>query len=53
MCSSEIVDIAIVADHNINRGYIHKINAYTTLSQQLHNKLKIKRINIIPVIVTN
>ena len=50
--SAEIIDISIVADHNINKGYIHKINAYTTLSQQLCDKLKIKGTKIIPVIAT-
>ena len=47
-----IIDIAIVADENINKGYVRKINAYTRLSEALREKMRILRIKIIPVIAT-
>ena len=47
-----IIDVAIVADHNLNKGYIHKINAYTRLSQHLREKLRITTVKIVPVIAS-
>ena len=47
-----IIDIAIVDDPNINKGYIHKLNAYKELANQLREKLKLTKIKIVPVIAT-
>ena len=47
-----VIDIAIVADHNLNKGYCHKCNAYTKLCNLLREKLKITHIKLIPVIIS-
>ena len=47
-----IIDIAIVDDHNLNKGYCHKHSAYTKLCNSLREKLKITHIRLIPVIIS-
>ena len=48
---SLIIDVAIVADHNIRIAYVKKLNRYRRLVREL-NKIEKSNYIIIPVIMT-
>ena len=47
-----IVDATIVADKNLDKGYISKINKYETLADFFRTATNIRRTNIVPIVMS-
>lgn len=50
--NSTVYDVAIVADHNLNKAYINKVNKYTILGQKLKEIQGFINFQVIPVIIS-
>ncbi|XP_044749741.1 uncharacterized protein LOC123310341 [Coccinella septempunctata] len=50
--TATIIDFAVPLDHNLSKTYAEKIGKYEMLSRQIRDMWKLKRVDIIPLIIS-